>query len=430
MAGYSSLKTKHLLGIVAAFSCLLSVDGAFAVEACESLPEPQPAMQTLAYVREGRVDYVAINRILQLTDDAERRQHLRAQISAITAGRQYEATALLPRLQIALAHSELRLGNPEAAVLALRQVPLESAQAASALVLLGEATRLADSTDKAGTWILHAAQLYPHQPETVEGLLLAASWQSSPANALPFLRQAKSLADAQLDAVTTLLQQVNAPDFPNSPVLDKPDAALWSLAHEALTDPAFAMAQQQHRESQAFRDCLQAHMLALAAHRERNPTLIRDLGQALQQLDVLLPVARNELPRMETGFMETAHAFKVCQQGNANCEELQRRRDRQGRELTQLRNRLQIMEQQRRFLTSEQQKLLSRWQAEQKDMAALGMAVMQKKSESRQIMAELLLATLTKSLERWQDLSARVHFRLATTQESLLLKAREDINLP
>jgi hypothetical protein len=431
MDGYPFFKTKQLLALAAFFSFLFTMEDAFSTEACSSLPELQAQAPSAVNLAEGAPDYIAINRILQLTDDAERRHRLRSQIKPVTVGNQTDAMALLPRLHIALAHSELRLGNPAAAVNALRQVPLESSQAASALVLLGEATRLAESADKAHTWILHAAQLYPHQPETVEGLMLAASWQNTPAKARPYLLQAKALASAQLGTVTTLLQRVKAPDFPHSLALNAPDPALWSLANEALTDPAFALAQQSHHQSLAFRDCLQAHMLAQATHRKKNPTLIRDLGQALQQLDALLPAMKNERQKIEAEFLNSARALKHCQQKSSDCDDLRQRRNRQGQELTQMRNRLQIMEQQRRFLMSEQQKLADRWQAEQRDMSALGLAILQKKSESRQIMAELLQKTLEKSRAQWQQLSARVHFQLAATQESLLgEKQGNNLNLP
>lgn len=140
---------------------------------------------------------------------------------------------------------------------------------------------------------------------------------------------------------------------------------------------------------------------------------------------------KNERQKIEAEFLNSARALKHCQQKSSDCDDLRQRRNRQGQELTQMRNRLQIMEQQRRFLMSEQQKLADRWQAEQRDMSALGLAILQKKSESRQIMAELLQKTLEKSRAQWQQLSARVHFQLAATQESLLgEKQGNNLNLP
>lgn len=426
MAGHFCFNTKQLLGHALFLSFAFSVGNADAAESCAAFPEVVPDTSSFGTTMRDAPDYIGINRILQLTDDVERRARLKDEISDLKSGRQPEATVLVPRLQIALAYSEIRLGHPAAAMAVLRQVPLESSQAATALVLLGEVTRQEESSAKAGTWILHAAQLYPRQPETIEGLLLAAQWQANDGQALPFLLRAKALVDPQFAAVSALLEQTKAAGFIDSLAMKNPDPLLWSLASEALTDPAFAAAHESHQQSRTFRDCLQGYMGRLAALQEKNPTLIRDLGQALQQLDVLLPAARAELPDIERTYLESARALKQCRGQGSDCPLQQALRDRQGQELTQVRNQLRLMEQQRRFLMTEQQRLLERSQAEQKDMAALGTELLRRSVESRQIMAAVLQQTLEKSRTRWQDLSARVHFQLGSTQERLLRQSPQE----
>lgn len=426
MAGHLRFSTKQLLGHAFFLSFAFSVGNAGAAESCASLPDAASGVRPVATAMQDAPDYVAINRVLQLTDDVERRARLQAEIAGMTSSKQPEAMALVPRLRIALAYSEIRLGNPAAAMAELRQVPLESSQAATALVLLGEVTRQAESAAKAGTWILHAAELYPRQPETIEGLLLAAQWQKSDQQALPFLLRATSLADTQFAAVSALLEQMNSAGFIDSLAVKNPDPLLWSLASEALTDPAFTAAHEIHQQSRTFRDCLQDHMGRLAALQEKNPALIRDLGQTLQQLDVLLPAARAELPGIESAFLESARALKHCREQGSDCRLQQAVRDGQGQELTRMRNRLRIMERQHRFLMAEQQRLLDRSQAEQKDMAALGMTLLKRNVESRQIMAAVLQQTLEKSQTRWQDLSARAHFELASAQERLLRQSPQE----
>ena len=420
MAGNSHCTTKQLLGHASAFMLLLAFGQAVAVETCGVPPVTQQGTSNSTIIDKNILDYAAINRVMLLTDDVQRRKQLLDLIGSLAAVPRVENSALLPRLQIALAHTEIRLGKPEQAAVLLKQVSLDSSQAPAALVLLAEATRQSESVEKATSWILNAADLFPQKPDIIEGLLSAAQWQTEPQHALVLLLQAKSLVDTQLNAVSQLLQQSQATGFIESVSLENPDPVLWSLAHETFTDPAFALAHRNQTVSRAFHECLQAHLEKTSTYREENPTLIRDLGMALQQMEILLPAAKTELREIEHVFLDTARQLKQCQQNGKDCNELRLARDREGRVLTSLRNRVQNMEHQRRFLADEKKKLVARWQAEQHNMSVIGMALLQKNTQNHQIMTGLLQQALEKSERQWQQLAGRVYFQLASVQESMI----------
>lgn len=420
MAGNSHCTTKQLLGHALAFMLLLAFGQAAAVETCGSSPVKQQASSNSATIDKNIPDYAAINRVMLLTDDVQRRKQLLDLIGSLASVSRAENPALLPRLYIALAHTEIRLGNPENAASLLKKVSLDSSQAPAALVLLAEATRLSGNVENATSWILNAADLFPQKTEIIEGLLSAAQWQTDHQHALVLLLQAKGLVDTQLNAVTVLLQQSHAPGFMETISIERPDPVLWSLARETFTDSAFALAHRNQTASRAFHECLQAHLEKISTYHEENPTLIRDLGMALQQMERLLPAAKTELSEIEHIFLDTARQLKQCQQNGKDCNELRLARDRDGRLLTNLRNRVQHMEHQRRFLADEKKKLVARWQAEQRDMTVISLALLQQNTENHQIMTGLLQQALGKSKNQWQQLAARVYFQLASVQESMI----------
>ncbi|HQV41446.1 MAG: hypothetical protein IT466_10345 [Moraxellaceae bacterium] len=420
MDGYYFFRTQQLAGLVLSLLLLLSAGSVTAIESCAALNLNGKDAFSGAGVEKGAPSYVHINHILQLTNDVERRSALREQIASLQSAHVVETQALIPRLQIALAHSELRLGNPDEAMNVLRKVPLGSTQTAAALLLMGEVAHSTDSLEKANAWIQHAAQLYPYQPETIEGLLRASQWQTDLEEALPLLIQARSLADSQLYAISKIVNQSNSATFIQSLGLAKPNADIWSLTNEALTDPAFAIAFMDHQKSLSFRNCLKEHMERLANHRVNNPSLVRDLGQTLQQLDALLPIARASLSLAEGSYMESAQYLKHCAPNTNLCSAHKLQQKIRGQKLTQMRNSVRLMEQQRSFLLSEQNKLHERIRNEQRDMAAIGLALLQKDSESQRVMVELLQRALEKSYVRWRELSARAHFELASTQDKLI----------
>lgn len=425
MDGYHFFRTRQLAGLVLSLLLTVSVNSANAIESCSALNLNSQDATSGVGEEKDTTSYVYINHILQLTNDVERRSALREQIASLQSSHAVETQALLPRLQIALAHSELRLGNPDAATNALRKVPLASTQAAAALLLMGEAARSTGSLEKANAWIQHAAQLYPHQPETIEGLIRASQWQTNLQEALPLLLQARSLADNQLHTISELVNQSQSAAFVQSLGLEKPNADIWSLTNEALTDPAFALALIDHQKSLSFRNCLQEHMEKLTNHRAKNPSFIHDLGQTVQQLDALLPAARDTLIKEEESYLEAARYLKHCPPENNECQSRIQLHKLQGQELTQARNRFQKMAQQRKFFQSEQKKLQERIRDEQRDMAAIGLALLQKDSVSQKIMVELLQRTLEKSFVRWRELSARAHFELASIQDKLLKQSAQ-----
>lgn len=420
MAGNSHCNTKQLLGHALAFMLLLAFGQAAAVETCGSSPIKEQGTSNSAIREKNILDYAVINRVMLLTDDVQRRKQLLDLIGSLASVPRVENSALLPRLQIALAHTEIRLGKPEKAAVLLKQVSLDSSQAPAALVLLAEATRQSENVEKATSWILNAADLFPQKPDIIEGLLSAAQWQTERQHALVLLLQAKTLVDTQLNAVSLLLHQSHATGFIESVSLENPDPLLWSLAHETFTDPAFALAHRNQTASRALHECLQVHLEKTSTYREENPTLIRDLGMALQQMEILLPAAKTELREIEHIFLDTAKQLKQCQQNGKDCNELRLARDREGRVLTSLRNRVQNMEHQRRFLADEKKKLVARWQAEQHNMAVIGLALLQQNTENHQIMTGLLQQALAKSKAQWQQLAGRVYFQLASVQESMI----------
>lgn len=418
MAGYCHAPTKRLLGV--AFFAVLSM-GTSPVKAAATCPAlSSPADDSRA--ADASPDYGHINRVLLMQDDAQRRQQLRGLLNTISTQEFAEKAVLADRLRIALAHTQLRLGDIGAAIAQLKRVALDSPQAADALVLLATAVQRQDGNAAALPWIAHAADLFPHAPVTTEGLLLAAGWQPDHAAALPWLTRARELAEQHFTAVATLQQRAQAPDFLSTLSLDDPDPLVWSLTHSALTDPAFTHAHETEIQARAFRDCLQQHLQESRQWREQNPALLSDLGSTLEQLRTLLPAAREALATRESEFLQTAQSLRHCRSSGQSCEALSTRRDQQGREVTRLRNSLRTMAQQQRFLAAEQQRLLQRWQKEQEQMTLVGRQLMQQGADSRAIMTALLQTALARSKVTWQDLLARTHYELARAQEGLLEK--------
>lgn len=424
MAG-NHLNTRQVLGNASILLLIFASGLARAGTTCESAVPRTGSTLPASTEQADVLEYGEINRAILQTDDVQRRSQLNDIIARLSSTAHAENDALLPRLQIALAYSEIRLGNTRSAIAILKQVPLESSQAASALVLLGEETHRMGSTETATSWILHAANLYPQRPEVITGLLSAAEWQKERHDALSLLMQAKSLVDHQFRLVSDLMQRSRSAGFVESLDLESPDTVLWSFAHEALTDPAFVHARQSHQSSRSASLCLQAHLEKANALRDRNPTLIRDLDLALQDLNVLIPNAQKALIADEASFLNVAQRYKHCHKNEQDCHELLAARDLQGRGLTSLRNRLHNMEQQRRFLETEQKNISTRWITEQRAMSALGMELMRQKSGNRQLMKELLQQALVKSHARWQELSANVYFNLANAQNENIKELRE-----
>lgn len=423
MAG-NHLNTKQVLGYTSILMLIFAWGPANAGTACESAVSGTGSTPPASAGHPDALEYGEINRAMLQADDVQRRSQLNDLIVRLSSTTHAENDALLPRLQIALAYSEIRLGNTGSAIAILKQVPLESSQAASALVLLGEATYRTGSTETATPWILHAANLYPQRPEVITGLLSAAEWQKERHDALSLLMQAKSLVDNQFRLVSDLMQRSRSADFVESLGMEPPDAVLWSFAHEALTDPAFVHARQSHQASRSASLCLQAHLEKANALRNRNPTLIRDLDLALQDLNVLIPNAQRSFIADEASFLDIAKNYKNCHKSGQDCHELSVIRDLHGRRLTSLRNRLRNMEQQRKFLEAEQKGLSARWIAEQRATSAVGLELMQQNSENRQIMKVLLQQALVKSHAQWQELSANVYFRLANAQNESIKEHR------
>lgn len=424
MAG-NHLNTRQVLGNASILLLIFASGLARAGTTCESAVPGADSIPPASAEHPDALQYGEINRAMLQTDDVQRRSQLNDLIARLSSTAHAENDALLPRLQIALAYSEIRLGNTSSAIAILKQVPLESSQAASALVLLGEVTYRTGSTETATSWILHAANLYPQKPEVITGLLSAAEWQKYAHDALPLLLQAKLLVDDQFHLVSDLMQRSRSSDFIESLGLEHPDTVLWSFASEALTDPAFVHAKQSHLASRSASLCLQTHLEKANALRDKNPTLIRDLDLALQDLDVLIPKAQKALIADEASFLDIAQRYKHCHKNGQDCHELRAARDLQGRRLTSLRNRLHNMEQQHRFLEAEQKSISGRWIAEQRAMSAVGMRLMQQNSENRQIMKVLLQQALVKSHAQWQELSANVYFRLANAQNENIKELRE-----
>lgn len=423
MAG-NHLNTKQVLGNASILLLIFALSLARAGTTCESAAPDTDSTAPASAARTDVLEYGEINRAMLQTDDVQRRSQLNDLIARLSSTAHAENDALLPRLQIALAYSEIRLGNTSSAIAILKQVPLESSQAASALVLLGEVTYRTGSTETATSWILHAANLYPQKPEVITGLLNAAEWQKNAYDALPLLLQAKVVVDNQFHLVSDLMQRSRSAGFIESLGLETPDTVLWSFASEALTDPAFVHAKQSHLTSRSATLCLQAHLEKANALRDKNPTLIRDLDLALQDLDVLIPNAQKALIADEASFLDIAHSYKHCHKNGQDCHELRAARDLHGRKLTSLRNRLHNMEQQHRFLEAEQKNISGRWIAEQRAMSALGLELIRQNSENHQVMKELLQQALVKSHAQWQELSANVYFRLANAQNENIKKHR------
>lgn len=428
MAGRFSSATKFLLGFTL-FTALFS--GAAPVNAAPACPALSSLRDTAGVGADQGPDYGNINRILLTQDDELRRQQLRALLHSTSKREFAEKPVLVDRLRIALAQTDIRLGNATAAMAQLKSIALDSPQAAEALVLLATAVRLQDGDDDAMRWIAHAADLFPHSPVAVEGLLLAADWQADHAVALPLLAKARKLANQHVAAVSALELRAQTPDFLSELSLANPDPLLWSLAHTALTDTAFALAHDQDSQARAFLDCLQRHLEESLALRDQNPSLLKDLGVTLDQLRTLLPAAGVALAARESEFLQTAQALRHCRQSVQPCDGLAAQRDQQGQELTQLRNSLRIMQQQQRFLAAEQQRLRQRWQKEQEKMTQIGRHLLQQSAESRAIMMTILRSALSRSKATWQDLLARTYFQLGRTQESLLAQEKENgLSLP
>lgn len=419
MDGRFSSMTRQLPGLLVMLPLAFVAPAATAEHACPTSPADTPAKYITE--QEQEPDYGDINRVLLLTDDVRRRPALRNLLDNISARAFAEKPALTDRLRIALAYTDIRLGNAGAAIALLKTISLDSSQAPEALVLLATAIQQQDPA-AAIPWVLHAADLFPHSPTSVKGLLLAAGWQREHADALPLLVRARYLADQQFEAVTELQGRSTQADFLESLSLASPDPLIWSLTRSALTDTAFSDAHRKHLQARAFSRCLQQHLERSHLIREQNPALLRDLGAALEQLQTLLPDGRASLIEKETTFLQAAQALKNCRHSGETCSDLAIARDQQGRELTRLRNSLRTMEQQQKFLVAEQQRLLQRWQREQQQMTQIGRQLMQQNAENRTIMRELLEAALARSKTQWQELSARSHFELARTQEVLLHK--------
>lgn len=418
MDGRFGSVTRVLPGLLVMLSLACRVTSATAEQAC---PATAPSAIPAKYIAEQGPDYGDINRVLLLNDDAQRRTALRHLLRDISTKAFAEKSALTDRLIIALAHTDIRLGNADAAITLLKAISLDSTQAPEALVLLATATRQRDPAS-AIPWVLHAADLFPHSPISVEGLLLAAGWQREHADALPLLARARYLADHQFEVVTELQERSTQADFLESLSLAAPDPLTWSLTHTALTDTAFSDAHRKHLQARAFSRCLQQHLEKSRLLRDQNPALLQDLGATLDQLRTMLPAERASVMEKETIFLQTAQALKHCRQAGETCTDMAAARDQQGRELNRLRKSLRTMEQQQTFLTSEQQRLLRHWQKEQQQMTQIGLQLMQQNAENRAIMRELLEAALARSRTQWQELSARAHFELARTQENLLHK--------
>jgi hypothetical protein len=365
-------------------------------------------------------NYGTINRTLFLTDEEQRRKALRLLLDEFSTKEFIEKPALTDYLRIALAHTEFRLGHIDTAIALLKTIPLDSTKAPEALALLATFVQQQHGSAAATPWMLHAAELFPYSPASVEGLINAAQWQLQPRAALPLLMHARQLADNQLVAVMALQKHSLTAGFLDTFSLATPDPLVLSLLQNALIDPAFSHAREQQEQARAFSLCLQAHLEKYRIAHEKNPTLPQDLGVTLDQLHTLLPLAKVNLVESEEVFLRTARSAKACLKENPECADLVAARDHQGRDLTRLRNSLKTMEQQKIFLESEQKRLLLRWQEGQRQITHIGRQLMQQSAASRAIMTELLQSALEQSGKQWQALSARAHFELARTQETLL----------
>ena len=113
MAGFFRSLTKHLLGISVMMPLAMGVHAAVVGQACPVTSTDHHPAEVLT---EQGPDYGAINRVLLLSDDGQRRTALRHLLSELSTTTIAEKSALADRLRIALAHTDIRLGNTAAAV--------------------------------------------------------------------------------------------------------------------------------------------------------------------------------------------------------------------------------------------------------------------------------------------------------------------------
>jgi len=422
MVGGVSVILKRLIGhmfLSGMLACFASV--AIANETCAS-HEPLPSLPGKSV--DASIRYADINRILLMPDDSTRRDALADLIDGLSDSTASEAEAMTAHLRMALAHSELRLLNYEAADAALKPIELDNPYAPSALLLLVAVKRQQGNPVDAEKLALHLPEFFPERKEAIQGLLLAAEAQSDPQKKIVLLTQARPLADAGLQRAKALYKEAESANFIHSFSSDQVNSAFWTLAHEALTDPAFIQAETTHQQARRHIECLKSHLVAMHSQREKHPALLSDLNATLQWLDQQLPLEQSGLMSQEKHFLALAADLKSCRANNQDCSALQGRHRISGQELTHLRNRLRNLEQQRDFLARQKQALSVRWLAEQRDMTALGQSLMQQSSEGREVMQRLLRQALEKSRNEWQALTAETYFQLASAQDPRLNRLR------
>lgn len=362
------------------------------------------------------IDYPAINQLLLTPDANQRLMGLSDTIRKLDLSRAPEAGLVRHRLQLALAQTQAKLGMNAAAMHTLKRLPVTSPQAPEALLMLAELEVRNNQPKAAVRWLRQMADLFPKETITVQALWKAAELNYPHSRqALALWQQAARHADTALASAQSWHARSKEPDFLDKVNGEKLSPEVWRLARAALTDPAFASADALQSEMRHQLQCLTANQGAQLRRMEKNPRLLADLNETVETLSAQLKAARADAVAREKDFLVTAQRWKECEAQKTGCEELKHLHDKQGRELTGWRNRIQNLEKKIAFLRQEEKSLQVSGPETQGGNVALQLT--DRLSNTRAFMQSLLQQSLADAVQNWEALSAEAHYRLAIAQE-------------
>lgn len=400
-------------------SCLLFL---LAPAVCMATPAPREpvtacaAMQQAAEFPVSDIDYPAINQLLLTSDPQQRLMGLPVEIRKLGLSQAPEAGLVRDRLKLALAQTQVGQGMKAAATATLKSLPVSSAQAPEALLLLAELEVENGHRRAAIRWLQQMAELFPDEVLTIKALWRAAELNHPYSRqAIALWQQAATQADEALASAQAWQARSREPDFLDKVNNEKLSPELWRLARSTLTDPAFAGADALQSESRRQLQCLTANQNAQLRRMEKNPRLLADLSDTVESLGTQLQMARNDVARREGEYLTTAQQLKDCEARHADCAELTALRDTQGRELTGWRNRIQNLEKKLAFLRQQESSLKNAGAVNSSTEVATQLT--DRLSNSRVFMQSMLQQSLADAVQNWEALSAEAHYRLAEAQE-------------
>jgi chromosome segregation ATPase len=149
---------------------------------------------------------------------------------------------------------------------------------------------------------------------------------------------------------------------------------------------------------------------------EQDPKLLADLNDTVGALSKQLASARSALSSQESQNAELKRQLKDCEVSKSDCSRVAAKHETSTRELADLQDRIQSLDEKLAFLREEEKSLrnLSLEATGRNDAAS---SLTHRLTSTKAFMQGLLQQSLANAVEDWKALSAEAHYRLAVAQQ-------------